>query len=382
MSAFGSLAAAAVAKDLEVNAPILYALLWLAGVLTLYIVQIQPPPPDTVSELRWSPRANYLAASSWDNQTRIWEVGQNGQAVGKAAIQHEAPALCVDWTTDGSKVFSGGCDKAGRLLDLATGQSMQVAAHDAPIRCCRVIEGPGAAPLAITGSWDKTMKFWDMRQQTAVHTYQLPERCYVMDSHGPLLVIGTGGGGPNDRQLLIFNTANLNAPFKQMQSPLKFQTKSLACIRTTDPSQMGFCLGTIEGRIQIQYIDDTKTPPRSFSFKCHRQEKDVYAVNQITFHPTYGTFASCGSDGVINFWDGSSKQRLKSFANVGGPVTASAFNGDGSIFAYAIGYDWSKGHEHAKPGSKLQICLKGVDPSDIKPKSPPVKTTGIKSRGY
>ncbi|KAJ3022407.1 hypothetical protein HKX48_006224 [Thoreauomyces humboldtii] len=356
MSAFGGFGAAAplVSKDPEV----------------------QPPPDDTISELRFSPRANFLAASSWDNQTRIWEVGPNGQAVPKAAIQHEAPALCVDWTPDGSKVFSGGCDKAGRMLDLATGQSMQVAAHDAPIRSCRIIEGPGAAPLAVTGSWDKTMKFWDMRQQNPVHTYQLPERCYVMDSHGPLLVVGTA-----DRHLLIFNTANLNAPFKQMPSPMKFQTRSLGCFPTTNAADMGFCLGTIEGRIQIQYIEDNKMPTRSFSFRCHRAEKDVYAVNHISFHPQYGTFASCGSDGTINFWDGASRQRLKGFPNVGGPVTASAFNGDGTIFAYAVGYDWSKGHEHAKPGSKVQLCLQSVNPADIQQKAPAAKST-LKGRTF
>ncbi|KAI8912912.1 hypothetical protein PhCBS80983_g03163 [Powellomyces hirtus] len=332
--------------------------------------EIQSAPTDTVSELRFSPKANYLAGSSWDNQTRIWEVASNGQSIPKAAIQHEAPVLCVDWAPDGSKVFSGGCDKAGRLLDLATGQSAQVAAHDAPIRSCRFIEGPGNSPLVVTGSWDKTMKFWDLRSQTPAHTYQLPDRCYVMDSYGPMLVVGTA-----DRNLLIFSNSNLAAPFKTMPSPLKFQTRSLACMPTAVPTDMGFCLGTIEGRIQIQYIEDNKTPARSFSFKCHRKETEVYAVNSISFHPVYGTFASCGSDGTMNFWDGNSKQRLKGFNSVGAPITASAFNGDGSIFAYSIGYDWSKGYEQHKQGSKVAICLHSVNPMDVKPKPPAAKPT-------
>ncbi|KAJ3161913.1 hypothetical protein HDU88_007144 [Geranomyces variabilis] len=330
--------------------------------------EIQQGPGDTVSELRFSPTANFLAASSWDNQTRIWEVNERLESSPKAVIQHEGPVLSVEWSRDGSKVVSAGCDKAARLLDLATGQSQQVAGHDAPIRCCRFVEGPGNQPLLVTGSWDKTMKYWDMRQQTPAHTVPLPERCYVMDTYGPMLVVGTA-----DKQFSIFSNANLAAPMKVIPSPMKFQVRSVACAPSTNPSDMGFTFGTIEGRIQIQYLED-KTPGRSFSFKCHRENKatqEVFAVNSLAYHPHYGTFASGGSDGGVNFWDGNSKQRLKNFNSpIPGQITAVAFNGNGSIFAYAAGYDWSKGHEHAKPDQKTGIYLQAVQVDDVKPKPP------------
>lgn len=43
---------------------------------------------------------------------------------------------------------------------------------------------------------------------------------------------------------------------------------------------------------------------KNFAFRCHRVEPgpDIYAVNQIRFHPGFGTFATCGGDGVVNFW--------------------------------------------------------------------------------
>ncbi len=48
--------------------------------------------------------------------------------------------------------------------------------------------------------------------------------------------------------------------------------------------------------------------------QCHRRQengKDVaYPVHSIVFHPGYGTFATGGGDGVINFWDGDNKKRL------------------------------------------------------------------------
>ena len=43
------------------------------------------------------------------------------------------------------------------MFDVTTGQSSQVAQHDAPIRVVRWIESPQGGVLA-TGSWDKTIK--------------------------------------------------------------------------------------------------------------------------------------------------------------------------------------------------------------------------------
>ena len=31
--------------------------------------------------------------------------------------------------------------------------------------------------------------------------------------------------------------------------------------------------------------------------------QDIYAVNDITFHPIHGTLATVGSDGRFSFWD-------------------------------------------------------------------------------
>ena len=78
----------------------------------------------------------------------------------KAAIQHQSPALSCCWSNDGSKLFSASADKQAKMLDLASGQQMQVAQHDGPISCARFVTSPHAQ-LLITGSWDKTVQIWD-----------------------------------------------------------------------------------------------------------------------------------------------------------------------------------------------------------------------------
>lgn len=59
---------------------------------------------------------------------------------------------------EGNKVFSSGCDNAGRMFDITTGQTTQVAQHDAPIKVIKWIDTPGNQGILATGSWDKTIK--------------------------------------------------------------------------------------------------------------------------------------------------------------------------------------------------------------------------------
>ena len=63
--------------------------------------------------------------------------------------------LCLK---EGTKILSGGADNAGRMFDVTTGQSQQVAQHDAPIKSVKWIDAPGQGGFLVTGSWDKTLK--------------------------------------------------------------------------------------------------------------------------------------------------------------------------------------------------------------------------------
>ena len=70
-------------------------------------IEVTSPPTDSISSLSFSPVANYLVSTSWDNQVRCYEIQANGQSAGKAAISHEQAPLCSAWSADGSTVFTG-----------------------------------------------------------------------------------------------------------------------------------------------------------------------------------------------------------------------------------------------------------------------------------
>lgn len=100
---------------------------------------INPALPDGISSLSFSPRANILVATCWDNNAYAWEIASNGTATAKASTSHTQPILCSAWNADGSAVFTGSCDKTVKMWNLATNQSQQVAAHDGPVRHCAFI---------------------------------------------------------------------------------------------------------------------------------------------------------------------------------------------------------------------------------------------------
>jgi mRNA export factor len=87
------------------------------------------------------------------------------------------------------------------VFDIASGQTIQVGQHNDTVKCAKFLE---QGNILATASWDKTLKYWDLRSPQPVGTVQLPERCYTMDSKGSLLVLGLA-----ERQISVID---LNQP--------------------------------------------------------------------------------------------------------------------------------------------------------------------------
>ncbi|MCJ1484838.1 Poly(A)+ RNA export protein rae1 [Schaereria dolodes] len=336
-------------------------------------IPVTSAPSDSISDLSWSPAANHhLAVASWDTKVRVYDLAQNNSSEGgQPLIEFDGPVLSCDWSRNGQQIVGASTDHTARLLDLAVNgaPAQQVAAHDGPIRVVRFFEAPQSnAPMIVTGSWDKTVRYWDLRQATAVATLSCQERVYSMDVKDKLLVIGTA-----DRYINIVNLNNPTTFHKTLESPLKHQTRVVSCFTG------GFAVGGIEGRCAFQYVEG-KDASSNFSFKCHRSaptsnKTSVHAVNAISFHPIHGTFSTAGSDGTYHFWDKDAHHRLKGYPSVGGAITATGFNRDGTLFAYAVSYDWSMGFAENKVGYKNGVMLHPVDGEECKP-----RIAGVKKR--
>jgi mRNA export factor len=61
-------------------------------------VTVKSPPEDSISDLAFSSQSDHMAVASWDNKVRIYEVGANGEAEGKASMDAEGPVLSCHWS--------------------------------------------------------------------------------------------------------------------------------------------------------------------------------------------------------------------------------------------------------------------------------------------
>ena len=231
----------------------------------------------------------------------------------------------------------------------------------------------------VTGGWDNQVKWWDGRSPNPIQTVPLTAPAHVASFNEQLGVVCT-----TDRRVLIFDLRKGLSPITDFESPLKYPTRSVSTFAQPD----GFTLGSTEGRIQIHYVNLDATTvaglqvtQKSFSYKYHRdppataaQPTVVHSVNCLSAYQG-DIFISGGSDGLVTFWHKTNRTKLGEFARNPSPITATAFSPDGTLLAYAAGYDWHKGIEYHNPQVYPNTLLvHAVTQTDLVEK----KTTGTR----
>ena len=71
---------------------------------------------------------------------------------------------------------------------------------------------------------------------------------------------------------------------------------------------------------------------------------------------------------TLSLRDKDAKHRLKGYPSVSGTIPATAFNRNGTIFAYAVSYDWSKGHAGNNPQYPNKVMLHPIKEDEAKPR--------------
>ena len=107
------------------------------------------------------------------------------------------------------------------------------------------------------------------RAPTPMLSIDLPERAYCADVDYPMAVVGTAGRG-----IIIYQLDGQPKEYKKVESPLKYQHRCISIFRDKKNTPTGFALGSVEGRVAIQYVN-AATPKDNFTFKCHRSNGAV-----------------------------------------------------------------------------------------------------------
>lgn len=296
-------------------------------------------------------RAYHLLVGSWDKFVRVYDLSNCAAGADGArtlqSFEHPAAVLDVTWINE-SLAASACLDRRVRLLNTENGQSVILGKHDQGVS--RIRYDPHSK-LLFSGSWDATLKIWDPDRgadASLCHTIALPGKVFAMDvspqtpSTPPRLVVAM-----SERSMSIFNTNQLLEavnghqaswePEQRRESSLKFMLRDVRCM----PDGEGYVTSSVEGRVAVEFFRmDAQAQANKYAFKCHRKEVDgidvVYPIHAIAFHPTYGTFATCGGDAHCALWDPRAKKRIRQYVLLSSVSTA-AFSADGSVLVIASG---------------------------------------------
>ncbi|KAJ3258104.1 hypothetical protein HDU77_002432 [Chytriomyces hyalinus] len=329
--------------------------------------QLEKPPTDTISCVSFSRHdSSSLLVSSWDSHVRLYDAVENTLT---HSYSHESAVLGVAFASK-SVAVSGGLDKAVTTVDLETTHKQQIDSHEDAVKCITTDLETG---LVISGSWDKSVKLFDLRKpKPLVATHKHPHKVHSMDTAKGRLVVATA-----DRRYYMYDLRNFESPLlEERTGSLKFMTRCVGCMPNGEESRVskqGYATSSIEGRVSVEFFDNSaESQARKYAFKCHREKQPdgiekVFPVNALAFHPIQGTFVSGGSDGIVNLWDGFNKKRLRQYPRYPAGISALSFNREGNLLAIGCSYTYEEGEKEDKPADC--VLIRHMSDAETRPKT-------------
>jgi cell cycle arrest protein BUB3 len=219
--------------------------------------------PDGVTAVKFSPLdPGSLIVSCWDGTVTLVDVISSA----RQSVDLFSPVLDTCWLD--ANIYAG--TLSGSFCMIQNSNVTTIGHHDLAISALALGLG-----TVITGSWDKSLKFWDVRSR-ASDAIDLPNKCFSLSSVNNTLVCGM-----SDRLIHIYDLRMLKTPVAK-ESSLKHMTRRV-CVM---PNEKGFATCSIEGRVAIDYFG---TEQGKYAFKCHRKKiqgvEHVYPVNAVCFNP-------------------------------------------------------------------------------------------------
>lgn len=284
-------------------------------------------------------QSNLVISSSRDKQVMVWELTPDGESCGyarKALHGHGEPVADVMISSDGQFALSGSWDKTARLWDLNTGATVRTfQGHKKDVNS--VAFSPDNRQI-VTGSRDKTIKLWNTLAECKytmtedMHTDWVSCVRFSPSAKQPLIV--SAGW---DKLVKVWNLNNC-----KLRTNLAGHTGVLYTV-TISPDGSLCSSGGKDGTAMLWDVNDGK----------HLYSLDSGStINSLTFSPK-NYWLCAATDTSIKVWDLENKNVLDELHSSNPPKsgipwcvsltwsadgsTLFAGSTDGNIYVYEIG---------------------------------------------
>lgn len=226
---------------------------------------LSSPPQDGISRLAFL-TPSLLAASSWDGLVTLFDATKDTRVASFSRTGAVLDVAAINTTS----VVCGGLDMAVTVHEYGgAGVTSVLGSHTAAVRCVSVCT---ARNILVSGSWDKSVRLWDMRAgggggggggTALAGSAAVGERVFALTVVGADTVVAC----TSERSVALLDLRKLGSIIEpeMRTSSLAFQTRIARAFPTGD----AWASGSVEGRVAIDYMDTANE--NKFVFKVRKE---------------------------------------------------------------------------------------------------------------
>ncbi|KAF1745291.1 hypothetical protein MXB_2217 [Myxobolus squamalis] len=272
--------------------------------------ELRDCPMDTISRLRYSRyQSDVIACSSWDGSISAWRIDERLIQTPLCKVTVPGCIFDLDWLIGGTNIVMAGSSGSLYLLDVPSQRYTEFAKHMGPVKCLKSC-GEYNSNLVVSGSYDGTVRLWDLRTKSVHSVIQAGAKVYDLDTCKNGLSFIT-----SEKDLMVYRYTDFSKPYFQKRidsGSFPLRCSSMTTFNSRKEGGYLIAIGTLGGRVSIiaqcnnaKYSLSFKH--RDFNFKVSRMSQANLAntqhVHGVEFHPRSYVLALAGGDGCVSFWD-------------------------------------------------------------------------------
>ncbi|XP_043789304.1 autophagy-related protein 16-1 isoform X2 [Apis laboriosa] len=271
-----------------------------------------------VYAVKWSPVERMLATGGADRKVKLWNISKGASESKGILVGSNAGVMCVDFDSTGTLILGASNDYASRVWTVSDFRLK----HTLTGHCGKVMAAKflGEPSKVVTGSYDRTLKIWDLRSKACIETKFAGSSCndlVTSDGAGSTII-----SGHFDHRIRFWDTRA-----ESSSNDILLEGKVTSLDLSRDANYLLSCV-----RDDTLKLIDLRMKKIIGSFSADGF-KVGFDWTRATFSPDGQYIAVGSSDGSVFIWSVATNTIETVLKNHSAVVTAVSWHPHGTYFA-------------------------------------------------